>query len=61
MFHFSDSFKTMQWCIKRPTLFFFSREATLELVLSSQGVVMLNLGCGYVQKGVVMLSVVWLC
>ena len=39
----------------------FSREATLELVLSSQGVVMLNLGCGYVQKGVVMLSVVWLC
>ena len=32
-------------------LLIFSRE----LVLSFQGVVMLNLGCGYVKKGVVML------
>ena len=34
----------------------FSREATLELVLSSQGVFMLNLGCA-----VVMFKKVWLC
>ena len=30
--------------------FLFSREATLELVLSLMGVVILNLGCGYTKK-----------
>ena len=36
-------------------------KATLEIALSSTGVVMLNRRCGYVQKGVVMLRLVWLC
>ena len=36
-------------------------KATLEIALSSTGVVMLNRRCGYVRKGVVMLRMVWLC
>ena len=42
-------------------ILFSVAKATLESLLSFRGVVMLNLGCGYVQKGVVMLSMVWLC
>ena len=35
-------------------------KATLEIAMSSMGVVMLNRRCGYVQKGVVMLRMVLL-
>ena len=47
-------------CMSQLFLTLFSREATLELVLSFKGVVILNLGCGYTKKGVVILRVVWL-
>ena len=37
-------------------MWFSVAKATLEIALSSMGVVMLNRRCGYVQKGVVMFS-----